>query len=155
MLRGTTRRPNCPSLLGRRALLGAAVAVPLVARAEVWPAKPIRVILPGPAGGLTDVAARSVAEAMQANLGQPWLIDPKPGANGIVGAQALLAELARRTEELNPDLIEPLLEELCAMLAADEIAPVQRRLDLFDFDGARTAALELAERLAGSAEGAA
>ena len=72
-------------------LLGAALAAPFPARAEAWPAKPIRVILPGPAGGLIDVAGRAIGEAMQKELGQTWLIDPRPGANGIVAGQMFLA----------------------------------------------------------------
>ncbi|HEV7542901.1 MAG TPA: tripartite tricarboxylate transporter substrate binding protein [Reyranella sp.] len=78
-------------MLSRRLLLGAALAAPFPARAETWPAKPIRVILPGPAGGLIDVAGRAIGEAMQKELGQTWLIDPRPGANGIVAGQMFLA----------------------------------------------------------------
>jgi tripartite-type tricarboxylate transporter receptor subunit TctC len=77
-------------MLTRRLLLGAALAAPLSARAQAYPSKPIRVILPGPAGGLIDVASRAVSDAMLRELGQPWLIDPRPGGNGIVGAQAML-----------------------------------------------------------------
>src|SRR5690349_6047196 len=74
----------------RRVFLGAALAAPFAARAETWPAKPIRVILPGPAGGLIDVGSRAVSEALQRELGQLWVIDPRPGANGIVAAQMML-----------------------------------------------------------------
>lgn len=74
----------------RRWFLGAALAAPFAARAESWPAKPIRVILPGPAGGLIDVGSRAVSEALQRELGQLWVIDPRPGANGIVAAQMML-----------------------------------------------------------------
>ena len=77
-------------MLSRRLLLGAALAAPFPARADAWPAKPIRVILPGPAGGLIDVAGRAIGEAMQKELGQAWLIDPRPGANGIVAGQMFL-----------------------------------------------------------------
>jgi tripartite-type tricarboxylate transporter receptor subunit TctC len=77
-------------MLSRRLLLGAALAAPFPARAETWPAKPIRVILPGPAGGLVDIAGRAIGDAMQRELGQTWLIDPRPGANGIVAAQMFL-----------------------------------------------------------------
>lgn len=74
----------------RRSFLGAALAAPFAARAESWPSKPIRVILPGPAGGLIDVGSRAVSEALQRELGQLWVIDPRPGANGIVAAQMVL-----------------------------------------------------------------
>jgi tripartite-type tricarboxylate transporter receptor subunit TctC len=79
-------------MLSRRLLLGAALAAPLGgARADAYPSKPIRVILPGPAGGLIDVGSRAVAEALQRELGQTWLIDPRPGGSGIVGAQMMLS----------------------------------------------------------------
>jgi tripartite-type tricarboxylate transporter receptor subunit TctC len=81
-------------MLRRRLLLGAALAAPLAAgsraRADAYPDKPIRVILPGPAGGIIDVGSRAVSDAMTRELGQPWLIDPRPGASGIVGAQMML-----------------------------------------------------------------
>jgi len=74
----------------RRLFLGAALAAPYVARADSYPSKPIRVILPGPVGGLIDIAGRAVGDALQKNLGQPWLIDPRPGANGILAGQLFL-----------------------------------------------------------------
>jgi len=77
-------------MLNRRLLLGAALAAPFAARADAWPTKPIRVILPGPAGGVIDVGSRAVSDAMTHELGQPWLIDPRPGASGIVGVQMML-----------------------------------------------------------------
>jgi tripartite-type tricarboxylate transporter receptor subunit TctC len=80
-------------MLSRRLLLGGALAAPFAApfatRADAWPAKPIRVVLPGPAGGLIDVAARAVSEVMLGELGQPLIIDPRPGGNGVVAGQAV------------------------------------------------------------------
>ena len=66
------------------------MAAPVAGRAETWPARPIRVILPGPVGGLIDIGGRAIGDAMQKELGQPWLIDPRPGANGIMAAQMFL-----------------------------------------------------------------
>jgi len=80
--------------LSRRRLLGAAAALPLVsaaARAETFPSKPIRVVLPGPAGGIIDVAVRSISEALSAELGQQIIVDPRPGGNGIVAGQIVIA----------------------------------------------------------------
>ena len=77
-------------MVSRRGLLGAALAAPFAARAETWPARPIRVILPAPVGGLLDIAGRAIGDAMQRELGQPWLIDPRPGANGIMASQMFL-----------------------------------------------------------------
>jgi tripartite-type tricarboxylate transporter receptor subunit TctC len=57
-----------------------------LAQAPAYPAKPIRVVVPWPAGGLVDVAARQLGNRMQAALGQPVVIDNKLGAGGSVGA---------------------------------------------------------------------
>jgi tripartite-type tricarboxylate transporter receptor subunit TctC len=77
-------------MLSRRFVLGAALAAPFAAGAQSWPAKPIRVVLPGPGGGLIDVGARAISEVVHRELGQPLVIDPRPGANGIVAAQTVL-----------------------------------------------------------------
>lgn len=79
-------------MITRRLLLGAALAAPLSARANAnaYPSKPIRVILPGPVGGIIDIGARAVSEAVHKALGQPLLIDPRPGGNGIMAAQMFL-----------------------------------------------------------------
>lgn len=50
-----------------------------------YPTKPIKVIVPFAPGGATDVLARVLAEKMAAGLGQPLVIDNKPGAAGIIG----------------------------------------------------------------------
>ncbi|MCW5737149.1 MAG: tripartite tricarboxylate transporter substrate binding protein [Enhydrobacter sp.] len=84
------QRLDSQSRLGRRLTVGAMLA-PFVARAESRLKQPIRVILPGTAGGIIDIAARAIGDAMQGTLGQPWLIDPRPGANGVIAAQAFLA----------------------------------------------------------------
>ena len=51
------------------------------------PTKPIKLIVPYPAGGGTDVPARVIAEKLQAQLGQPVIVDNRGGANGIIGSQ--------------------------------------------------------------------
>ena len=84
------------SSIPRRAALVAAVAaaLPWAARpagAQAWPAKPIRVIVPNAAGGVADLTARAVGQALAERLGQPVVIDNRPGAGGVVAAQALVA----------------------------------------------------------------
>ena len=78
-------------MINRRLFLSAALAAPFVARAETYPNKPIRVILPGPAGGIIDVAMRSMSEVLVADLGQQLVIDPRPGGNGFLAGQILIA----------------------------------------------------------------
>lgn len=54
-----------------------------------WPEKSVTVIVPFPAGGATDAAARAMATQMQSALGQPFVIDNRPGATGTLGAGAV------------------------------------------------------------------
>ena len=75
----------------RRLIIGAAAAVfAAAAPAQQFPAKPVTLICPWPAGGVTDIAMRALAEATGKYLGQPVIIDNKPGASGTLGAGAML-----------------------------------------------------------------
>ncbi len=77
------------SPLSRRAVLALAALAALPAAADPWPAKPIRVIVGMPPGGATDVLARILAEKMAPALGQPMVVDNRPGAGAIIGTDAL------------------------------------------------------------------
>ncbi|HSW03562.1 Bug family tripartite tricarboxylate transporter substrate binding protein [Aquabacterium sp.] len=59
------------------------------APAAAYPDKPIRMLVPYPPGGITDVLSRSVAELLRKELGQPVIVENKPGANTALAAQAL------------------------------------------------------------------
>jgi tripartite-type tricarboxylate transporter receptor subunit TctC len=64
----------------------AALALPSQAKAQAYPNKPIKFIVPFPAGGINDVLARIVADKLQAKWGQPVIIEQKTGAGGNIGA---------------------------------------------------------------------
>jgi len=70
----------------RRSVLAAAAALPLAARAQSWPSQPIKIVVPYPPGGLTDVLGRLAGERLQAAFGQPAVIENKPGAATQLGA---------------------------------------------------------------------
>lgn len=75
----------------RRALLGAmlaALATPTLA-ADDWPNKPVRVIVPSSPGGGTDIYARLLTQQLGNLLGQTFVVDNRPGASGIIGADAV------------------------------------------------------------------
>jgi tripartite-type tricarboxylate transporter receptor subunit TctC len=69
-------------------IMAAAVlcAAPLGAFAQTWPSKPITLIVPFPPGGTTDVLARSLADKLSPALGQPVIVEGKPGAGATLGA---------------------------------------------------------------------
>ncbi len=74
----------------RRAALGAAgaaLAVPIVHAQGAWPDKPIRFVIGGAAGGVSDIFLRMMENRLRERLGQPLVIDPRPGAGGMVGAE--------------------------------------------------------------------
>jgi len=74
---------------GLLAALGAAVGTS--AQAQSFPTKPVTLIVPWPAGGSTDLAMRALADATQKHLGQPIVIENKPGASGTLGPAQMAA----------------------------------------------------------------
>ena len=69
-------------------LLMAAVAAPCCTQAQSYPAKPIRLIVAFPAGGGSDVMGRLLAARLSERLGQPFVVDNRPGAGGSIGTEA-------------------------------------------------------------------
>jgi tripartite-type tricarboxylate transporter receptor subunit TctC len=65
----------------------ALLAASLCAQAQSWPTKPVKIIVPYPPGGAVDVATRKVAQALSEQLGQPFVIENKPGASSTIGSQ--------------------------------------------------------------------
>lgn len=123
MIAGITHRALCAGLLG--AALGA-LAGPAAAQ-NAWPAKPIRVVVGFAPGGSTDVMARIAAQSLTESLGQPVLIDNKPGASGNIAA----AEVARAAADGHTFLIAPTSVETAnpwlfkaSVLPSRDLAPV-------------------------------
>lgn len=104
----------------RRTLLSllATAAISPAALAQAWPSQPIRLVVPYPAGGGTDFFARTVAPGMGEALGQPVVVENRPGASGIIGATAVAKQLPAdghafllgdmTTYAVNPSMFEKL-----------------------------------------------
>ncbi|MFM9922410.1 tripartite tricarboxylate transporter substrate binding protein [Variovorax sp. H27-G14] len=85
----TFRLSNRRALLCATAAVAALCAMPHAQAQNTYPNKPIRMVVPFAAGGATDVLARVLGQKMSAGLGQPIVIDNKPGAAGIIGTDAV------------------------------------------------------------------
>lgn len=83
-----------PSLLSRRTLVTTAAFVLALGASSAfaqaaWPAKPIRLVIPFPAGGSTDIVGRLIAEKLSQSLGQPVVVDNRGGAGGTTGSDVV------------------------------------------------------------------
>ena len=86
-------RGRCPRLCLTdavfRILLALALACPAGALAQPYPSKPVRLIVPYPAGTTPDIIGRALAERLQVSLGQPFVVENRSGAGGNIGAEAV------------------------------------------------------------------
>jgi tripartite-type tricarboxylate transporter receptor subunit TctC len=77
-------------LIGSLALVAATLLqVSAPSLAQTYPTKPVRVVVPFPAGGIVDILARVVTEKIAANWGSPIIVEAKPGAGALVGTEAV------------------------------------------------------------------
>ena len=74
---------------GLLALAGAFVATSAPAQSGAFPGRPFRVITQTSAGSTTDVVARTLGDRMSNALGQPWLVDNRTGAGGLIATEAV------------------------------------------------------------------
>src|SRR6478609_4969256 len=81
------KRNQFLKLVGATLALG--LGLPLVAQAEPFPSRPLKLVVPYSPGGLPDTVARALARHLQDALGQPVFVENKPGATGAVAAATL------------------------------------------------------------------
>jgi tripartite-type tricarboxylate transporter receptor subunit TctC len=79
-------RPSRRSILTGAAALGALSLSPRRARAEQWPTRPVKLVVPFAAGGTTDILARVVSAKISEEFGQQFVVENKPGAGGNIAA---------------------------------------------------------------------
>ena len=96
-----------PSRRMALATLAALAAAPMTAAAQAWPAKPIRIVVAYPAGGVSDVVARALGEKLSAQLGTPVVVENKAGASGAIGMD-MVAKAAPDGYTLGFSSISPL-----------------------------------------------
>lgn len=90
------------------ASLALGAALPLGAQAQTWPAKPIRIVVAYPAGGVSDVVARALGDKLSERLGTPVVVENKAGAGGTIGMDAV-AKAAPDGYTLGFSAISPLV----------------------------------------------
>jgi len=73
----------------RRAFLAFVASLSVTAWAQTYPAKPVRVVIPYPAGSTPDIVGRTVSDRLQKALGQPFVVENRTGAGGNIGAEAV------------------------------------------------------------------
>ena len=71
-------------------LVFALISATVAPAAETYPAHPVRLIVPFPAGGITDLSGRLIAQGLQEKFKQPFVVENKPGANGVIGFHELM-----------------------------------------------------------------
>ncbi|WP_394062356.1 Bug family tripartite tricarboxylate transporter substrate binding protein [Alcaligenes sp. WGS1538] len=86
---------RCGVVLRRLALAGGmAVSCTAALAADAYPSQPVRIVVPYGGGGIADLVPRLLGNQLQRNLGQPFIIESKPGAGGLIGADHVLRQPA-------------------------------------------------------------
>ncbi|MFC7539661.1 tripartite tricarboxylate transporter substrate-binding protein [Siccirubricoccus deserti] len=115
------------SLLAGLAPLPAALAAPAALAQELPADRPIRIVVPTGAGGITDILARIVANRLAQRLGRPVVVDNRPGASGIIGTEAVVRSRPDGTTLLMVYPSHPVNPALKARLPYDterDLAPI-------------------------------
>lgn len=102
--------------------------------AEAWPQRTVKIILPLPAGGSTDLAARLFAEELSRRWGQPVVVENRPGADGITGVTSFVNAHDDHTllfSFAGPISINPLVYEKLPYDPARDLVPIAAAIDNF------------------------
>ena len=136
-----------PKNLSRRAVAlaitggFAALHAPALLAQDVWPSKPVKLIIPFPAGGATDTLGRVLAQAMAADIGQPVVVENRLGAAGAIGSEAVaksapdgytLLLATSSTHSIAPHLarlpFDPIAEAMANIQRINELAAAKARI---------------------------
>lgn len=125
-------------LASRRSVLRSALALPalhhLVSHADSWPSQPIKWVVPYPPGGTTDMLARVIAVKLGERLGQPIVIENKPGAGGNIGTDHVAKQPANGYTMLmgniGPISVNPSLYTNLSYNPVKDLAPVTLLLEV-------------------------
>src|SRR6266404_2156924 len=101
---------------------------------ETWPVRPVKIILPLPAGLGTDVAARLFAEKLSVRWGQPVVVENRPGADGIVGVTSFVNAHDDHTllfSFAGPITINPLIHDKLPYDPVRDLVPIATAIDNF------------------------
>lgn len=139
---------------GFLALVAAAMLMPVAAVAQTYPNKPIRVVVPFAAGGSAELAIRTASLHVRERLGQPFVMDYRPGAAGQIGVEAALAapgdgytllstpsgaisvsaHLRKLSYDPNADLVPiTMLARVPAAIAVNASLPIHNIKDLLEY----------------------
>jgi len=114
--------------INRRSLLAAPLlALPAVAQAQTpWPQRPVRLVVPYAAGGPSDIIARLLVHGWQAALGQPVVVDNRPGAGAMLGTEAVARANDGHTFLIadGPHTIIPAVQERVPYDAVADFVPI-------------------------------
>lgn len=105
-LRSSRTRPATLACALSAFAIFSTLSTPTLAQAPAWPTKPVKILVGSPPGGPSDITARVFGEALQRRVGQPVVIENRPGAgNSLAAAAAATAEPDGHTLALSPDTV--------------------------------------------------
>jgi len=121
-------------------------AISRIAQAQAYPARPVRVIVAAPAGGVTDIVARLAGQHLSGRFGQQFIVDNRPGGSNNIGTEAVVRArpdgytllFANGLNSINASLFEKLPYNFVrdtTPIAAIADSPLNRQSILSGYDG--------------------